>query len=228
MERREEALQIAHSVRRLNKEIADIFSNGKRSKRGATVDQGNGASSRHFMIDLLPRIKQFLAQQERGRSLTVLDVGCGSGSGADLLASLYPNKAFCNPLKVTGLDIIDDFAAYVIGTTRYIDFVRADLFKMRDIFDIVVCSHVIEHVREPEAFCAQLQRVCRGRVFLATPFDEPVEGRTKAHCNSFGFGFVQQVNPRSWAVVQSEAWGSGRKPHYGMLVMELDGLATEP
>lgn len=83
----------------------------------------------------------------RGR---VLDVGCGPSPHlqATVLADLYENYEWqgrSHPIPTGGRP-----------------FVRCDVQQLpfRDrAFDFVICSHVLEHVRDPAAACRELVRV---------------------------------------------------------------------
>ena len=147
----DEAVSVAHQIRDLNRRLALSFSKGI-LKRGAPIDQGNGASSRQFMIDVLPFIRAYIETYPPKRSFRTLDVGTGSGAGADLLASLYSTKMFGYSMRVSALDIDNNLEPYILATTRYISFVHANIFYLQNTFDIITCNHVIEHVEHPVAF----------------------------------------------------------------------------
>lgn len=185
---------------------------------------GPGVQSKQFMIDLLPSIQSFLNRHPRDSVFDVLDVGAGAGHGSNLLASLYATSELGYRLRVTALDINDVYELYIAAACRYVRFVKEDVFHIDRTFDVVLASHVIEHVAEPIAFCRQLQRVATGMVVIATPFKEPVEGRTKGHLHSFDESFVEELAPASFQVINSEAWGRFMAPPYEMLIAELDPL----
>ena len=89
----------------------------------------------------------------------VLDLGCGTGHAAELLAGWW----------TVGLDL--DPAA-LEGQDR--PCVRADLRRTPfgdGAFDTVVCLHAVEHVPDPERVVAECRRVVRpgGTVVMSTP-----------------------------------------------------------
>jgi SAM-dependent methyltransferase len=101
---------------------------------------------------------------DRGR-LSVLDIGCGTGENSAVIAA--KGHAVC------GIDISSTaIAAYgrrgfdgrVMDAERRLDF--AD-----DMFDLVFCSEVIEHLATPEVLLRESLRVLRpgGRLVVSTP-----------------------------------------------------------
>jgi len=96
----------------------------------------------------------------------LLDVGCGRGAVASLLADRFS--------AVHGVD--GDEAALAKAAERgvavaQVDFDREPLPFEDGSFDAVVSLDVIEHVVDPAAFARELARVLRagGRLYLATP-----------------------------------------------------------
>ena len=94
----------------------------------------------------------------------VLDAGCGTGYGSELLA--HQGAA-----EVVGVDVdaevIDAASAPGSGTAT---FAVADLRELpADLgeFDVVVCFEVLEHIREPEAALDRLAAVLRPGGILA-------------------------------------------------------------
>lgn len=194
------------------------------------IDAGNGASSKHFMISALPFIDRLIneiALSTSRKSLSVLDVGVGSGAGSELLASLYPTRAFASAaLQVTGLDIREDYRPYIEASTRRLSMIYSDVFKLERAFDIILCFHVIEHVPDPIRFIGRLKELSRYACLVMTPYEEPTQGRTKGHLHSFGLEFLDRVEPSSWSLVSSPAWGRDMHPNYQMLLMKFDGYVS--
>ena len=192
----------------------------KRTQRPLAL--GQGAQAQQFMIDLLPSIQAFLNRHPRESVFDVLDVGAGTGHGSNLLASLYASSELGYRLRVTALDISNDYEMYITAACRYVRFLAADIFRLDNHYDIVIASHVIEHVQDPLAFCRRLQEVANGVVFIATPYREPEAARTKGHLHSFDEAFVERLAPASFQIVRSEAWGRFLEPPYEMLIAELE------
>jgi len=95
----------------------------------------------------------------------VLDAGCGTGYGSELLASQ-------GAAEVVGVDVDAD----AIDTASRADSRRATfaVADLRDLpadlgeFDVVVCFEVLEHIREPEVALDRLAAVLRPGGILVT------------------------------------------------------------
>lgn len=110
--------------------------------------------------------KQYLrARVPADSSLSILDIGCGTGLNASRLIDMGH--------MVTGVDIspvaIDRFAklpaeGFVMDISRKMTFDDA-------VFDAVYASEVIEHLVDTKAFLAEVMRVLKpnGCLYLSTP-----------------------------------------------------------
>jgi SAM-dependent methyltransferase len=93
----------------------------------------------------------------------VLDAGCGSGR-------VFQHRLAGRVRRVVGVDVTDEPR----GNTNIDDGAKADLraLPLRDAsFDLIVMSHVAEHLTEPEPVFRELARVLRpgGLLLLLTP-----------------------------------------------------------
>ena len=105
----------------------------------------------------------------------VLDVGCGNGGLALLLAELRPD------LALTGVDFergpLEDAAAFAgrSGLTN-LRFEQGDAHELRfdeGTFDGVVCQTVLTHVRDAPAVVREMARVLKpGGVFFAAEYTD--------------------------------------------------------
>lgn len=100
-----------------------------------------------------------------GKKIRLLEIGCSQG---DLLNAVRDDPRF----EARGID-------YAVNSVNYarsigLDAEVSDLFSKQfpdESFDLVVSIHVIEHVREPRSWLAEIHRVLAkgGVVFLVTP-----------------------------------------------------------
>jgi SAM-dependent methyltransferase/uncharacterized protein YeeX (DUF496 family) len=99
----------------------------------------------------------------------VLDFGCGSGYGSDVL-----KKA--GAAKVVGIDISTDAVEY--AQAHYggddIEFIAADCRKtpfLDNHFDLVISFEVLEHIEDYKAYLAEARRILRkdGFFLVSTP-----------------------------------------------------------
>lgn len=108
----------------------------------------------------------------------VLDVGCGC----------KPYRALVPAPRYTGLDVDTPFTRQVGAADVFYD---GKKFPLSDrAFAGVLCSQVLEHVFEPEAFLGEIHRVLRpgGVLVLAVPFmwDEHEQPHDFGRYSSFG------------------------------------------
>jgi 2-polyprenyl-3-methyl-5-hydroxy-6-metoxy-1,4-benzoquinol methylase len=100
------------------------------------------------------------------RDESVLDVGCGTAYGCDILAN-------SGARYVTGIDIA--LPALQHGKTRFAaTLVCGEISSLpfrSCAFDVVTCFEVIEHVREQESLLREMKRVLKpgGILLVSTP-----------------------------------------------------------
>ncbi|MDW8395773.1 MAG: methyltransferase domain-containing protein [Anaerolineae bacterium] len=108
-------------------------------------------SSRVWLRRFLRRCRSTLPTQAR-----ILDAGAGEAPYAGLFAGLRYHATDRKPLSPK-LNYVCDLAA----------------LPCRDqIYDVVICTQVLEHVREPKQVLAELSRVLKpgGQLWLTAPF----------------------------------------------------------
>lgn len=122
-------------------------------------------------------------------SSVILDVGCGRGNYCNdpvrLRRDLRILKGKC--LKVIGIDV-DEKAASNPALDEF-SLIKDGVWPIRDLsVDLCLADWVLEHVREPELFFRQCQRVLKpgGYVCIRTP-----------NILSY-FGLVTQLIPQKW------------------------------
>ncbi len=107
----------------------------------------------------MPSIK-YLVENIDKSAKTLLDVGCGRGFLLNYIGD-HTN------LATTGCDLYDE-----VATLKKAAYKRGTIYKLPfedNAFDVVTCSHTIEHLRElPEAI-AELKRVAKKQLFIVTP-----------------------------------------------------------
>lgn len=135
--------------------------------------------SRNRITDLNKPSLKFILNQIDPTAQTLVDVGCGNGYLLKQLKERYPK------LKLTGFDIknTDDNAAVY-------DYVKGNIEKMPfadKSFDVVACSHVVEHLPKLEQCMAELVRIARKQVFIVTPCQRYYYFTLDEHVNFFQF-----------------------------------------
>jgi SAM-dependent methyltransferase len=121
----------------------------------------------------------------------IADVGCGSGLIAELIAQKYPQS------RVNGFEFSHD--ATVLWSKRLklenLKLINGSFFDQDEVFDLVTCLDVFEHVEDYYGFLRQLR--VRGKHFLfKVPLDMAVlKLLTPALKNAReGVGHIQYFN----------------------------------
>ncbi len=101
------------------------------------------------------------------RGKRVLDAGCGSGWGSELLLD-------AGAAMVVGVDVADEAVEESKRRVPMAHFVRGDLHDLpfaRDNFDVIVCFEVVEHTHDAERSLDELVRVLsrEGVLFVSSP-----------------------------------------------------------
>lgn len=124
-----------------------------------------------FMIDLLPTIRRYSV----ANPTEVLDVGTACGAGASLLATLHKSDVLIGPrMMVDALDIEPDPLKWgeenLPNVREWICGLLEDQ-PAGKTWDLIVCSHVVEHLQNPLPLIEECQRRSRWAIFYA-PYEE--------------------------------------------------------
>jgi len=113
-----------------------------------------------------------------GRELTCFDASCGNGYLLKLIAKKYPN------VKCIGGDIAPR------KIDENIEVISTDITDLRHPdkhFDIVLCTHTLEHIREPKKALLELIRVTKKRLIIAVPRQREYRYTVDLHVNFFPY-----------------------------------------
>lgn len=104
------------------------------------------------------------------QGMKVLDLGCGRGFYTKALALLHPG------VQISALDLNEEYLnqAIKLATEKNVSFVKADardLPFIAESFDFVVCSEVLEHIKEDGEVIMEIYRVLKkeGKVIFTVP-----------------------------------------------------------
>jgi 2-polyprenyl-3-methyl-5-hydroxy-6-metoxy-1,4-benzoquinol methylase len=158
----------------------------------------------------------------RGR--TVLDAGCGTGYGSEILAR-------AGAKKVIGVDLADSVIAAArrsveSGPEFHVGDVRRLTFGDGH-FDVVICFEMIEHVEEQDSVLDELSRVLRkdGVLAISSPNKDVSGQHNPHHVREFApeelrlallnrFHNVRLYSQRNWIA--------------SLILCEREGRASEP
>jgi len=135
--------------------------------------------SRNRATDLNKPSREFILNNIDPAAQTLIDVGCGNGFLLQQLHERYPK------LQLTGLDIKDNDENGTIYS-----YVKANIEKMPfpdKSFDVVTCSHTVEHLIRLEQCMSELVRIARRQLFIVTPCQRYYYYTLDEHVNVFPF-----------------------------------------
>ncbi|GMU92187.1 MAG: hypothetical protein AMXMBFR4_12450 [Candidatus Hydrogenedentota bacterium] len=107
-------------------------------------------------------VSRFLRRMRRLGAVSLIDVGCGGGSNA-LLAAWNGYEATACDVSFQGLNSLSHLARQSKGAPR-IRLVQCDSCRLpmaSASFDVVIASHIIEHLDEPRALLQEAARILR-------------------------------------------------------------------
>jgi SAM-dependent methyltransferase len=130
-----------------------------------------------FYLEVLPYFYQYILDSRLPleSAYTFLDVGARSGAGANLYGEVFCDERWGYRIKliVDTTDINDEWNEYQKSNFFISAYHNTNVFDMREkSYDIVYCSHTIEHLDEPIEFVRQLKKVAKYFAFISCPFNE--------------------------------------------------------
>lgn len=122
------------------------------------------------MIDYLKKkilnlgIKQKFFMKFNGQE-KILELGCGSGGNANLIKKQFPQTDY------HGIDLLPENSIPAIINYKVIDLENGSLPYSTEYFDIIIFTHVIEHLKTPLSLGKEINRVLKkgGSIYLETP-----------------------------------------------------------
>jgi len=123
---------------------------------------------------------------------TVLDAACGRGY---LLSKILESN---QDIQCYGIDIVQTQGSHSISDNWAVinregvqyKFQTADITNLPfqdQSFDIVLCTHALEHIRDPQKALKELIRVCRRRLIIVVPKQREYKYTVDFHVNFFPY-----------------------------------------
>ena len=134
--------------------------------------------------DLNASCTDAILRQVRGRR--VLEVGCGRGWLATRMADVAT--------EVTASDIVLAGATTASDTVTFEEASVESLPYADNSFDVVVCTHTLEHVQNLALALSELRRVAAEHVIIVVPKERPYRYSFNLHLHFFPY-------PWSWQAV---------------------------
>ncbi|GAA2871999.1 SAM-dependent methyltransferase [Aminobacter niigataensis] len=139
---------------------------------------------------------------------SLLDIGPRTGAGLAMLRIMHHPKSYAGVKfdPVVGVDIDPMFKA--VAETGFPDITaihgEAEAYSGPRRWDVVMSSHTVEHVDEPEEFLLMLRRLAKKAAIVACPFEE--EDLIKWHKNRIGYKLLTKCGFWEHQVYRSNHW----------------------
>ncbi len=162
-----------------------------------------------FAVDLCRVLQEELASPEQ-QTLTLLDVGARTAAGSDLIARVFHPRSWSRlRFTVTAIDNNSHWYPRAAITLPRVNYRVRDVFDLDEQFDVVVCSHTLEHTDEPGQLLEKLLSTARRLVVIAAPWKEPVATRLAYHLHTFDEEFFERYPPTRFESYLSPHWSGG-------------------
>ena len=98
-------------------------------------------------------------------------------------------------VKATALDIDDTYRELSNLISPDLEYIVKDIYSDFDrLWDVLICSHCIEHVPQPEKFVRRMCDLAREYVVISCPYKEDPDNLARSHINSIDDDFISQFN----------------------------------
>lgn len=160
-----------------------------------------------FMSDISARLRKLYPNIEPNVK-KVLDVGARTATGSNFLQTVHhPHSFSAVKMNVTAIDIDSMYKKYAEAFFPDIEYVVGDIFTLPDkSYDIVICSHTIEHVQAPGLFIEKMCKIAKEYVIVACPYEEPIGNLAVGHIHSINKKFIEQFDYEFLEIYTSMHW----------------------
>lgn len=163
-----------------------------------------------FMSDLLPIIQALFLDYGRTSSVRILDVGPRYCAGSDLLARVFHSFSYSAfTVSVDAIDVADWYAGPVPFLAPNVRHRIADVLHLpqEEKWNLVICSHVIEHTNDPIQFVEALKQHASEFLLVACPWKE--QDLIDGHLYRIDETTLKQLSPNYIRIYESPVWKTG-------------------
>ncbi|WP_446422271.1 class I SAM-dependent methyltransferase [Coleofasciculus sp.] len=116
------------------------------------------------MLQAICSSVRLVLEQTNQQSISILDVGCGRGELLQSLVQIPHVSVQGIDLDPTCVELSSQFASCRVGSVEALD-----QYYSPESFDLVIASHVLEHITNPTLALLKLASVSRNWVLIALP-----------------------------------------------------------
>jgi ubiquinone/menaquinone biosynthesis C-methylase UbiE len=135
---------------------------------------GLNTISRNRKTDLNEASIRLIIEKLHPQAKNLIDIGCGRG--------YFLNQIKDKSLQLVGFDIVDK------GISKNYKYVKGNMEKLPfgdKQFDVVTCSHTLEHILHPENAVSELERITKRQLIVVVPCQRPYYYTLDEHVNFF-------------------------------------------
>lgn len=126
-------------------------------------------------------INQIISLIRKEKPKSILDVGCGTGHLINLIEKENYNKF------ISALDY--DIPDFIKNNKQYQSF-EGDILKNLKVFDnnsfeLVICTHVLEHIKNPKLVFRDLRRISSKHLLIVCPLEDNLKWGMNYHINFY-------------------------------------------
>ena len=110
-------------------------------------------------------ILSVISESKKNENIKILDLGCGPGELIEELENEFNN------IDITGVDFSEKMLEVSKSRNpdaKHIQMDVADLYKLNDKFNVIICTHSLPYYKEPEKVMSELKRLLKddGRIYI--------------------------------------------------------------
>lgn len=146
-------------------------------EQGKWENNGGSSQTQFFGNILLRNINQSFWENLKSNQFTVCDFGCACGEMTYLLQNRLTK------CKITGIDISEAAVRKAKEKYKDIEFLAQDITTTKKMYDVILCSNVLEHFYEPYEILKKLLCLTRKYCIILVPYRE--KDLDPSHCYRF-------------------------------------------
>lgn len=118
--------------------------------------------TREYIVSLISDLKR---SENNDEMIKILDIGCGPGELIKELEDEFDH------LDITGIDFSEGMLEVSMAKnpkTRHINMDVANLHKLKDKFNIIICTHSLPYYKDPNEVMNELNRLLEdgGKIYM--------------------------------------------------------------
>ena len=131
----------------------------------------------------------------------IIDIGCGNGYLLKKIKKKYKNCF----LSGTEIAITSEIKKNLEkNNIKLLEKPIEDINKIKNRYDTVICSHVLEHVLDINLAYSNLKKICKNRLIIVVPRERPYEYTFNGHIHFFPYkwSLINTIRPKNKFIIK--------------------------